>query len=121
MDSTILQLGTFPLVFLVVSIIIDGLMLFQLKWSKLRGSFRDSAVANLISGLVIVLLSQLIFQIENVFLALLAVLAVAWIVEGFVLMLLRQRAPSSAYLVALVTNFTAFIFAYAYVFTFLLL
>jgi hypothetical protein len=119
--SSILLAGTFPLVFLVVSIIIDALMLFQLKWSKLRGSFRDSAVANLASFVVMALLTQLIFQIENVFLALLALLGVAWVVEGFVLMLLRKRTASSAYLAALVMNFTAFIFSYAYVFSFLLI
>lgn len=121
MDSTILQLGTFPLVFLAVSIVIDALMLFQLKWAKLRGAFRDSAVANLVSGLVMAMLSQLVLQISNVFLALLAFLVIAWLVEGFVLMLLRKRAASAAYLAALVANFTAFIFAYAYVFTFLLI
>lgn len=119
--STLLLAGTFPLVFLLVSIVIDALMLFQLKWAKLQGSFRDSAVANLVSVVVMALLVQLIFQIENVFLALLALLAVAWAVEGFVLMLLRKRNASSAYLAALVANFTAFIFAYAYVFTFLLI
>jgi hypothetical protein len=121
MSSTILQLGTFPLVFLVVSIVIDALMLFQLKWAKLQGAFRDSAVANVVSFVVIVLLSQLIFQIENVFLALLALLAVAWVVEGFALMLLRKRTASASYLVALLANFTAFIFAFAYVATFLTL
>ncbi len=119
--STILLAGTFPFVFLVVSIIIDALMLFQLKWAKLRGAFRDSAVANLVSFIVMALLSQLIFQVENVFLALLVLLGVAWVVEGFVLMLLRKRSASASYLAALVANFTAFIFAYAYVFTFILI
>lgn len=119
--STLLLAGTFPLVFLVVSIIIDALMLFQLKWSQLRGCFRDAAAANLVSFVVIALLAQLIFQIANVFLVLLAVLAIAWIVEGFVLMLLRRRSASGAYLAALVANFTAIIFAYAYVFTFLVI
>lgn len=119
--STLLLAGTFPLVFLVVSTIIDALMLFQLKWADLKGSFRDAAVANVTSWLVLALLSQLIFQLENVFLALLAVLGVAWLVEGFVLMLLRKRTASAAYLAALVANFTAIIFAYAYVFTFLLI
>lgn len=119
--STILLAGTFPLVFLVVAIVIDALMLFQLKWAKLQGCFRDSAVANVVSWVVIALLSQLIFQVQNVFLALLAVLLVAWVVEGFVLMLLRKRTASASYLVALLANFTAIIFAYAYVFTFLLI
>jgi hypothetical protein len=121
MDSTILQLGTFPFVFLAVSIVIDALMLFQLKWARLQGAFRDSAVANLASAVVMAMLSQLVLQITNVFLALLGFLAVAWVVEGFVLMLLRKRTASAAYLAALIANFTAFIFAYAYVFTFLLL
>lgn len=119
--STLLLAGTFPLVFVVVSIVIDALMLFQLKWAKLQGSFRDSAVANIVSTIVMALLAQLIFQIENVFLVLLALLGVAWVVEGFVLMLLRKRSPSGAYLAALLANFTAFIFAYAYVFTFLMI
>ncbi len=119
--STLLMAGTFPLVFLVVSIVIDALMMFQLKWGPLRGSFRDSAIANLVSAVVIALTSQLIFQVENVFLALLLVLGVAWLVEGFVLMLLRKRTASQSYLVALVANFSAFIFAYAYVFTFIVI
>lgn len=119
--SAILYSGTFPLVFFAVSIVIDALMLFQLKWSKLGGSFRDSAVANVVSAVITVLLAPLIFQIENVFLALLALLGVAWVVEGFVLMLLRKRSASASYLVALAANFSAFIFAYAYVFTFVVI
>ncbi len=119
--SSLLLAGTFPLVFLIVSIIIDALMLFQLKWADLRGAFRDSAVTNLVSALVIALLSQLLFQVENIFLALLLLLGVAWLVEGFVLMLLRKRTASRSYLAALVANFSSFIFAYAYVFTFLLI
>jgi hypothetical protein len=119
--STILLAGTFPLVFLVVSVVIDALILFQTKWARLPGCFRDSVVANLVSAVVIALLAQLIFQVQNVFLALLVVLIVAWAVEGFVLMLLRKRSASSAYLAALVANFSAFIFAYAYVFTFLVI
>lgn len=119
--SSILVEGTFPLVFLAVSIVIDALMLFQLKWAQLQGSFRDSAVANLVSAVVTALLIQLILAAGNVFLALLAALLVAWIVEGFVLMLLRKRTASASYLAALVANFSAFIFAYAYVFTFLLI
>ncbi|GAB4439663.1 MAG: hypothetical protein OHK0015_34770 [Chloroflexi bacterium OHK40] len=119
--SSLLVAGTFPLVFLLVSVIIDALMLFQLKWAKLGGSFRDSAIANLVSAVVIALLSMLLLQIQNIFLALLAVLAVAWIVEGFVLMLLRKRKAAPSYLAALVANFSAFIFAYAYVLTFLLI
>jgi uncharacterized membrane protein len=111
--SSLLLAGTFPLVFLIVSIIIDALMLFQLKWAKLRGAFRDSAAANLVSAAVIALLAQLLLQVENVFLA--------WLVEGFVLMLLRKRSASQSYLAALVANFSAFIFAYAYVFTFLVI
>ncbi len=120
-DAGILVAGTFPLVFFVVSIVIDALMLFQLKWAKLPGAFRDSAIANLASVVVLALLIQLILAIGNVFLALLAALAVAWAVEGFVLMLLRKRTPSASYLAALVANFSAFIFAYAYVFSFMLI
>jgi hypothetical protein len=119
--SSLLLAGTFPFVFLAVSIIIDALMLFQLKWAKLRGAFRDSAVANLVSAAVIALLSQLLFQVENIFLALLLLLGVAWLVEGFALMLLRKRTASQSYLAALVANFSSFIFAYAYVFTFLVI
>jgi hypothetical protein len=119
--SSLLLAGTFPLVFLIVSIIIDALMLFQLKWAKLQGAFRDSAAANLVSAAVIALLAQLLLQVENVFLALLLMLLVAWLVEGFVLMLLRKRSASQSYLAALVANFSAFIFAYAYVFTFLVI
>lgn len=121
MDSSILIAGTFPFVFLVVSVVIDALMLFQLKWAKLRGAFRDSAVANLVSAVVLALLAQLILAAGNVFLSLLAALAVAWVVEGFVLMLLRRRPAAASYLAALVANFSAFIFAYAYVFTFVLI
>jgi hypothetical protein len=78
-------------------------------------------VANLVSAAVIALLSQLLFQVQNVFLALLLLLGVAWLVEGFALMLLRKRTASQSYLAALVANFSAFIFAYAYVFTFLII
>lgn len=119
--STILIEGTFPLVFLAVSVLIEALMLFQLKWAKLPGAFRDSAVANLVSAVVIALLIQLILGVGNVFLSLVAILLVAWAVEGFVLMLLRKRPPAASYLAALVVNFTSVIFAYAYVFTFLLI
>lgn len=35
--SSLLLAGTFPLVFLIVSIIIDALMLFQLKWADQIG------------------------------------------------------------------------------------
>jgi hypothetical protein len=121
MTSGILIEGTFPYVFVLVSIVIDALVLKQIKWAKLQGAFRDSAVVNLISALVIALVSPLIIALGNVFLALLVALIVAWIVEGFVLMLLRKRPASASYLAALVANFAAFIFAYAYVFSFLLI
>ncbi len=120
-DPGILLAGTFPLVFLVVSIVIDALMLFQLKWAKLQGSFRDAAVANLASAVVLALLVQLVMATGNVFLALLTALLISWVVEGFVLMLLRKRKAAASYLVALVANFSSFIFAYAYVFTFILI
>lgn len=115
LDTSLLAAGTFPYVFLVVSIIIDALILFQMKWTRLPGCFRDSAVANLGSAVVIALVSLLILSIPNIFLALLATLVVAWIVEGFVLVLLRRRTFSQSYLVALAANFSAFIFAYVYV------
>ncbi len=120
-DAGILVAGTFPLVFLVVSVIIDALMLFQIKWNDLKGTFRDAAVANLASFVVLALLSQLVLSLPSVFLALLAALVIAWVVEGFVLMLLRKRTASASYLAALVANFTSFIFAYAYIFTFMLI
>ncbi len=120
LDTSLLAAGTFPFVFLVVSIIIDALMLFQTKWTTLKGCFRDSLIANLISAVVLVLLSQLILSVPNIFLALLLALLIAWIVEGFVLVLLRQTTFSRGYLAALLANFSAFIFAYAYVLTFAL-
>jgi hypothetical protein len=121
MDSSILIAGTFPLVFTAVSVVIDALMLFQLKWAPLGGAFRDSAVANLVSLVVMALLIQLILAPGNVFLSVLVALAISWAVEGFVLMLLRRRRASASYLAALAANFTAFIFAYTYVLTFLLI
>ncbi|MFV9506381.1 MAG: hypothetical protein AB4911_17660 [Oscillochloridaceae bacterium umkhey_bin13] len=121
MDASILVAGTFPFVFILVSIIIDALMLFQLKWANLQGSFRDSAIANLISAVVIALVSPLILSVGNVFLALLVAFLVAWVADGFALILLRRRTASASYLAALVINFTSFIFAYAYVFTFILI
>ncbi len=120
LDTSLLAAGTFPYVFLLVSIVIDGLMLFQMKWTKLAGCFRDSALANLASAVVIALVSPLILSISSIFLALLAALIVAWIVEGFVLVLLRRRTFSQSYLAALAANFTAFVFAYVYVVTFAL-
>ncbi|MCS6879831.1 MAG: hypothetical protein RMK84_12515 [Oscillochloridaceae bacterium] len=121
LDTSLLAAGTFPFVFLVVSIIIDALILFQTRWADLKGSFRDSLIANLISAVVIVLLSRLILSVPNIFLALLLALLIAWIAEGFVLALLRRTTFSRGYLAALVANFSAFIFAYAYVATFALM
>lgn len=117
LDTSLLAAGTFPFVFLVVSIIIDGLILFQIKWADLRGSFRDSLGVNLVAAVVLVLLSQLILSIPNIFLALLAALLIAWAVEGFVLALLRRRTFSRGYLAALMANFSSFVFAYVYVLT----
>lgn len=120
LDTSLLAAGTFPYIFLLVSIIIDALMLFQVKWSRLAGCFRDSALINLASALVIALVSPLILNIPNIFLALLALMIIAWIVEGFVLVLLRRRTFSQSYLAALAANFTSFVFAYVYVLTFAL-
>lgn len=118
--ASLLSLGTFPIVFLVVATVIEALIMFQFRWAKLPGSFRDAAVANLVSAVVTVLVWQLISRIESPFLAIAAACAVAVIVEGFVLMLLRKRAAPACYLVALSMNVTSYIFALLYVLTFFL-
>lgn len=118
--STLFLLGAFPIVFLIVATVIEALIMFQFRWDKLPGSFRDATVANLVSAVVTVLVWQLISAIQSPFLALAAACAIAVLVEGFVLMLLRRRPAPACYLVALSMNVTSYIFALLYLLTFFL-
>lgn len=121
MNADILIVGAFPFIFVLVSIIIEALMLFQLKWTNLKDSFRDSVLANLASTIVIALLSPLILGVGNVFLALLVALSVASLVEGLVFLGLRRRPAVPSFRAALLANLSSFVFAYSYVFTFILI
>lgn len=119
MSSGLLLVGYFPLIFLVVAILMEATVFFQLKWESFKQSLRDAALANLASALVILLLSQLLLGLGNVFATLLGAMVVSVLVEGFVLFMLRQRSLKVSYRAALLGNAAAFLFAYFYMFSFL--
>jgi hypothetical protein len=121
MPSSFLIAGGLPLIFLAIATLIETLVLFLLKWAPLPGAFRDAVVANLVSTVVLALVSQLVLGLGNIFLVLLAALLIACAVEGLVLMLLRRRTVLASYQAALSANCAAFLFAYAFVFSFLVI
>lgn len=116
----LLLAGGAPIVLWAGMTVIEALMFFQLRWAKLGGSFRDAAIINLGSAVVLALLWQLLAAITNIFLLVAAACVISILVEGFILILLRKRTSSQSYLAALVGNVTSYIFVLAYVLTFLL-
>ncbi len=112
--------GGAPIVLWAGMTVIEALMFFQLRWAKLGGSFRDAAVINLVSAVVLALFGQLLAVITNPFVLLGTACVISILVEGFILLLLRKRTSSQSYLAALVSNVTSYIFVMAYVLTFLL-
>lgn len=101
--------GGAPIVLWAGMFVIEALMFFQLRWAKLPGSFRDAAIINLVSAIVLALLSQLLLQITNIFLLVGAACLISILVEGFVLILLRKRTAPASYLAAVVGNATSYI------------
>ncbi|PDW03060.1 hypothetical protein [Candidatus Viridilinea mediisalina] len=119
MPSSLLLAGYFPLFFLVIATLMKATVFFQLKWESFKQSLRDAVLANLASAFVILLLSQLLLGLGNVFTTLFAAMVVSVIVEGFVLFMLRKRSLKVSYRAALLGNAVAFLFAYFYLFSFL--
>jgi hypothetical protein len=116
----LLLAGGAPIVLWAGMTVIEALMFFQLRWAKLAGSFRDAAVINLGSAVVLALLWQLLSALTNIFILVGVACVISILVEGFVLLLLRKRTGAQSYLAALVSNVTSYIFVLAYVLTFLL-
>lgn len=101
-------------------IVIEALILLRFSWAKLKICFRDSLIVNIVSAILLLLLSQLFLQIPNVLLQVAAAYLLAIVAEGFVLILITRRTAARCYLASLVINTAGFIFLLVYILSFAL-
>ncbi|MGB9736845.1 MAG: hypothetical protein C0184_10855 [Chloroflexus aggregans] len=104
---------------IILMLLIEWQAMVQIKWQPLFRSLGDVVVASAVSSVVIVLLSRLLLTLENPLFVIVAAFAVAVIVEGFVLMLIRKRKAAASYMAALIANAVSFIFLLIFYLSFL--
>ncbi|ACL26050.1 hypothetical protein [Chloroflexus aggregans] len=104
---------------IILMLLIEWQAMVQIKWQPLFRALGDVVVASAVSSVVIVLLSRLLLTLENPLFVIVAAFAVAVIVEGFVLMLIRKRKASASYMAALIANAVSFIFLLIFYLSFL--
>jgi hypothetical protein len=104
---------------IILMLLIEWQAMVQIKWQPLFRALGDVVVASAVSSVVIVLLSRLLLTLENPLFVIIAAFAVAVIVEGFVLMLMRKRKAAASYMAALIANAVSFIFLLIFYLSFL--
>lgn len=104
---------------IILMLLIEWQAMVQIKWQPLFRALGDVVVASAVSSVVIVLLSRLLLTLENPLFVIVAAFAVAVIVEGFVLMLIRKRKAAASYMAALIANAVSFIFLLIFYLSFL--